>query len=242
MENPAAQSTGIQAPVGSEDDGAADRSNATAFAYTELKRLIHANKLTPGRTFLQQALAELLKVSRTPVREAVIRLAEEKLVEIRPRYGVYVRPFSHVELTEAYDLLAALESHAALRVAEKGPSEAFLKRLDALHETMEAAAAANDVPGWVAADESFHKEIVAAAGNALLRATVDATWERLSRARLLTLDMRSISQASNREHAAVLAALKKRDGRKAYEAFLKHRERAAQDFIETLKRRGVAAL
>lgn len=227
----------------SEDLSAAgERSNATKHAYIELKRLIHEGRLQPGRTFLQQALAEMLNVSRTPVREAVIRLAEDGLVEIRPRYGVYIRPFTLHELKETYDVLAALESYSAMRAATRKLSPSAEQRLASHHKAMEAAAATKDVGGWIKADEAFHKEIATESGNTHLGSIVSGLWERLSRARLLTTPMRSISLQSNAEHASILSAIAKGEDRKAFDLMSQHRERAAIEMIDSLRCRGVSEL
>ena len=69
-------------------------------AHAEIKRRILNNELPAGHQILEQDLAELLDMSRTPVREAMVRLAEEGMVEIRPRHGLRVLPLSAADMQE----------------------------------------------------------------------------------------------------------------------------------------------
>ena len=102
------------------------RRSQTRRAYDELKRRILDNELPPGSQALEQQAAEWLGMSRTPVREALIRLAQEGMIEVRPRHGMRVLPIAIADLREIYDLLAGLEATAVDIIARRGlqPAEA----------------------------------------------------------------------------------------------------------------------
>ncbi|WP_175443149.1 GntR family transcriptional regulator [Vibrio sonorensis] len=85
------------------------KKNLTNYAYEELRSRVLSNQLLVGHYYLEQKLADQIKVSRTPLREACIRLVEEGLVDIIPRKGIYIRPISIKELQEIYEVIAGLE-------------------------------------------------------------------------------------------------------------------------------------
>lgn len=101
-------------------------------AYGEIKRRILDNEMPAGFQALEQELAELLEMSRTPVREALVRLADEGMVEVRPRHGMRVLPLSSADMREIYQILASLESTAAALAAENGLSAGQLGHLRAV--------------------------------------------------------------------------------------------------------------
>ena len=98
-------------------------------AYVRLKNEIRENRLPPGFQAPEPEIAERLGMSRTPVREALIRLEAEGLVELIPRRGARVMPISPTDMAEIYDLLTALEPLAARLVANRKPTAEELKPL-----------------------------------------------------------------------------------------------------------------
>ena len=105
------------------------RASRVADAYHAIRRRILDNVYPPGHQALEGALAAELGISRTPVREALIRLAHEGLVEVVPRHGMRVLPVSPDDMREIYAVLAALESAAAEALALRRPSDAELQPL-----------------------------------------------------------------------------------------------------------------
>jgi DNA-binding GntR family transcriptional regulator len=141
----------------------------------ELREAILAGSLPPGARLRAEPLAERLRTSRTPVREALILLAREGLVDIEPRRGAVVRPFDAADLADLYDVRALIEPHAARRAATRiGRDE--LARLGAICDEAEARGAADDeaVEDQVALNEEFHRIVVTAAGSPRLEAALRA--------------------------------------------------------------------
>jgi DNA-binding GntR family transcriptional regulator len=136
--------------------GPADKTSATQRAYLELRRRILDNRLPAGSQHLEQELAQTLGMSRTPVREALIRLAEERLVEVRPRHGARVLPVSAGDMREIYELLCELEALAARRVAERGLGPAETAMLEKTVTDMLEALKRDDLDAWAEADRRFH--------------------------------------------------------------------------------------
>ena len=141
----------------------------------ELREAILAGSLPPGARLRAEPLAERLRTSRTPVREALILLAREGLVDLEPRRGAIVRAFDAADLADLYDVRALIEPHAARRAATRSAAPA-LQRLAAICDEAEARGAADDaaVEDQVALNEKFHRIVLDAAGSPRLEAALRA--------------------------------------------------------------------
>src|SRR5436190_6022784 len=111
-------------------------ATATDRAYAELRGRILRNEMPIGRLFLEQELADQLRMSRTPVRETLIRLEQDGLVEVRPRHGMRVRPVSADDVREIYEILTCLEATAAGLLAARRPTPAELGPLRKANDDM----------------------------------------------------------------------------------------------------------
>lgn len=139
----------------------ADAASLTDAVVEAVRGGVQRRQLVPGQTYSVYQLAELLGVSRSPVREAMLRLAEVGLVEIvRNRGFRVVLPTAH-DVEEIFEIRLALEPAAAGRAAERGCPDA------ATHlDVMARAAADGDEPAFWDADRALHRAILVAAGNA----------------------------------------------------------------------------
>ncbi len=218
------------------------RNSLTERAYTEIRRRILENELSAGTQVLEQELAEMLEMSRTPVREAMVRLADEGMVEVRPRHGMRVLPISADDMREIYDVLTALESMAAERVAARGVSPEELRALKQAVADMDAALAADDLRTWAAADERFHLLLVEYCDNERLRALVSGYWDQSHRVRLVTLGLRPKPVDSNKDHAAVVDAIARGDAVAARRLHRQHRVRSGETLVNLLKTHGLTQL
>ena len=113
----------MKAPVRSPRNAAAmaDVGTLVDTAYQDIRRRILDNIWSPGYQALEQDIASQLGMSRTPVHEALTRLAKEGLVEVAPRRGMRVLPVSPNDMKEIYEILTALESMAASLLAARQP-------------------------------------------------------------------------------------------------------------------------
>jgi DNA-binding GntR family transcriptional regulator len=214
---------------------AAPAGSLVESAYQTMRQRILDNVWPPGYRALEQALAVELGMSRTPVREALIRLQKEGLVDVVPRHGMSVLPVSADDMRDIYEMLTALESMAAELAVRRKPSEAQLKPLlDASHD-MSRALKANDLDMWAAADERFHQHLIALSGNRLLIDAVQNCWDRAHRARMVTLRMRPKPIHSTREHMEVVEKIRAGDARAAFDAHRAHRERGSRELLAILE-------
>ena len=175
-----------------------------------LRQRIVEGQLTPGDKLNERELSESLKVSRTPLREAIKMLAAEGLVELLPNRGAVVAVMSAQDVADTFELIAALEGQAgelaALRI-----TPAAMAELQALHYEMLAAFTRRDLPTYYRLNALIHSQINAAAGNRVLT----QTWANIN-ARLQALRFRSNFdeakwQRAMAEHGQMIELLAARD-------------------------------
>ncbi len=200
-------------------------------AYQQIRQRILDNVWPPGHRALEQEVALALGMSRTPVREAIMRLRNEGLVEVIPRHGLRVLPVSPTDMREIYQILTALECMAAELLAQRQPSEAELKPLIDANKAMDKALRADDLDAWAAADERFHAHFLELAGNRQLQATVLNYWDRAHRARMFTLRLRPKPVNSTKEHMRMVDRLRAGDVEGAVAVTRAHRARANAELI-----------
>ncbi|GAB7045293.1 GntR family transcriptional regulator [Catenuloplanes indicus] len=182
---------------------------------------VAAGQLVPDTTYSVYQLAELLGVSRSPVREGLLRLAEAGLVEIRRNRGFRVLPPRVADVEEIIGIRLALEPDAARRAAVDGTDEAHAAVRAALDE-MAGAAARGDERAFWAADRALHDLLLRAAGKPRTAAVIDGL--RSTTALLgppTTASGRTLAQI-HAEHEPVVAAVLARDGDAAFTAMRAH--------------------
>jgi DNA-binding GntR family transcriptional regulator len=205
-------------------------------AHDQMRRAILDNRWLPGHQALEQEVALSLGMSRTPVREALIRLQQEGFVEVIPRRGFRVLPVSPSDMKDIYEILTALECMAAELVARRRPSKSELKPLVTATEAMAAALTRDDLDAWAVADETFHHDLVQLSGNRMLLDAIMGYWDRAHRARMFTLRLRPKPTDSTKEHMALVAKLAAGDVQGAVEVNRHHRERASRELIGIFER------
>lgn len=181
---------------------------------TRLRDMIVHGGLRPGVRINESTLCDQLDISRTPLREALKTLAAEGLVELRPNRGSRIAPLRQPEMLELFETIAGLERVAAEHAAER-LSLAELKKLEKLHDRMEACHEAGDLKPYFACNQDIHRLIVAGARNKVLQSTHGFLHTRMSRARYFALFAPQRWSESVAEHRRVMDALRARDGARA---------------------------
>ncbi|WP_206513359.1 GntR family transcriptional regulator [Pelagibacterium montanilacus] len=216
--------------------------SSTAAAYAAIKRKILDNEYAPGMQVTEKVLADTHGISRTPVREALVRLSQEGLAEIVPRHGMRVLPVSLQDMKEIYEVLVSLEPMATELLALSRPSRAEVALLVEACDEMESALERDDLETWAKADEKFHFALVQQCGNRRLAGMVMGVWEQSHRARMFTLRLRPKPVDSTREHRAVVEAILEGDAALARELYRQHRSKAAKAMISIIERTGMTQL
>lgn len=219
------------------------RTKSNSFiAAQKLRELIISGEIGAGTDHLESELAESLGMSRTPVREAVLLLESQGLLEVRPRKGVRIRPISTDDMAEIYDILTELESLAASEAAKRDYGTKELAILSKAIVQMESALAANDLDAWAANDDVFHAELVRLGGNKRLQEIVMMMADQVRRARMVTLHMRPRPDQSNADHRGVLRAIESGDAKTAHAIHHRHRKLAKDTLIDLLQKHHLNSL
>ena len=140
--------------------------NLTVEVYEKLRNAIVAGEIRPNERLIESDLAERLEVSRTPVRESMLRLAGDGLI-VSVRRGWVVREHSAQEITEVYEVRAALEGFAAGLAAERASDEE-LANIEAIHLRYREQVEGSTRGQLVTHNDEFHEAIIAATHNELL--------------------------------------------------------------------------
>jgi DNA-binding GntR family transcriptional regulator len=202
-------------------------------AYQALKGAIRENIFPPGYQGSEQEMAVRLGMSRTPVHEAIIRLQEDGLVRVLSKRGVMVCPLAPEDVREIYDVIIATESMAAELLASL-PDAERLSVADELDETtarMDSSLRDGDLLAWAAADDAFHRTLVARCGNSRLRRIAQTVTDQAHRARMLTLKLRSKPTGSAAAHQRITAAIRDGRGAAAHLYARKHRVAARDELV-----------
>lgn len=219
---------------------ALEKVSLSDLAYTKLREEILSLRLSPGTQALEENLAQLLGMSRTPVREAAIRLQSDGLLEIIPRKGIRVAPLSRRDVKEINQVLSCLEAQAAECLALRQPSQDDVNRLRETIAAMDLALQQKDVTAWNQADYCFHRLLVELCGNRQLTEVGRNYLDKAHRCRLLTTQIRATPNYSNLNHAAVVEAIAHGDARAAWEIHLAHKRRWEKELAHLLEQLDLA--
>lgn len=198
-------------------------------AYDTLIDLIVNAELRPGQHLVETELARLLGVSRQPVREALHRLQAEGWVDLRPSQGAFVHVPTDQEVNELLDVRELLEAETARLAARSGQPDKG-ERLRVIWERGHAAAQADDVARAVAANNAFHAEVAAIAGNSVLADLAGIVGRRVRWYYRLVAPARS--HGSWAEHAELMDAIVAGDEERAMLLARKHTERTRTAYRE----------
>jgi DNA-binding GntR family transcriptional regulator len=196
-----------------------DRPNISGTLADTIRQMIVDGRLAAGSRVNEVHLSRALGVSRTPLREALMRLTTEGALDVKPRLGFHVTPLRLEELADIYPVRALLDPEA-LRLAGK-PSAAQLARLTAVNRKI---AEAKSPAAVVALDDQFHAELLAHCPNRVLLALIEQFQYRTRRYELALMRDRVNVLDTVRQHAAVLARLRRGDLRGACTALRKNME------------------
>jgi DNA-binding GntR family transcriptional regulator len=206
-------------------------SGLTGGLYEQLRQAIVSGDLRPNQRLIEVELAQGLQVSRTPVREALQRLALDGLV-LSHRRGWIVREHTATEIEEIYECRMALEGYAARLAAERATPEQVPALEEILHRGRDDLGPPKD---WmVPVNDAFHNGVIEAAQNGMLA-------DLCTRSRLYYFNSQiallyTVEQAaeSRRQHYALVEAIRERDGRKAEGLAREHVATALKVLIEKL--------
>jgi DNA-binding GntR family transcriptional regulator len=223
---------GASQPVAAVAEDQAGVSLATS-AYNRLREAIVRGDLRPNSRLVETELAGWLKVSRTPLREALAHLASDGLVESRRR-GWVVREHTAGEVSEIHEVRAALEGMAALLACERATDAQIQEIVDFHHEQNRSKLEMPASDYLVEYNDAFHEAVVVASGNERLRQFIRRNREFFFTYRIAKLYTDQEARASLKGHDDVVDALQVRDGERAERAMRQHILEARDVIIEKL--------
>jgi DNA-binding GntR family transcriptional regulator len=190
----------ISEPVGPRRELLADR------AYVELRDRIVTLRIAPGEPIDEDLLGQELEMGRTPVREAIKRLALENLVTVFPRRGTFASEINITDLNHISDVRMTLEGHAAIRAAER-LTDSQRAELVALLDELGRSQGSDDVEALMALDARVHRFIYRCTGNPYLEETLARYFNLSLRIWHLVIDRLPHLFARVHEHEDVLQAI-----------------------------------
>jgi DNA-binding GntR family transcriptional regulator len=214
--------------------GAPDREGAPSLViehenlddkiYTRLKRMIAERELEPGQRILQEKLARDMGASRTPLVNALKRLAQERLVEWVPRRGIYVRRFTKREMAQLFEVREGLESIAARLAATRiDPTE--VNELTQMFASFDFNPSPTGLRRYIKCDRYFHWRLVELAGNPDLAAAMESVNMMISAYQIGI--PRTLAETLP-EHRAILEALRRQDPEGSEAAMRVHIRRSVE--------------
>jgi DNA-binding GntR family transcriptional regulator len=200
-------------------------------AYEFLKETILVDPEMQGRFISEQDVADQIGVSRTPIREALLLLAAEDLVQLVPKKGAYVAPVSGRGVAELMELRGMVERYAAERVLQLGTAP--VARMRAAIERQRELRGLDRAGEFIDVDRQFHALLVAAMGNDMLNKMYEGLRARQVRAGILAL-FRVVGRqdAVLVEHEAIVAGLESGDVNLATSAISAHLESTLKLLLE----------
>jgi DNA-binding GntR family transcriptional regulator len=202
--------------------GAAAPSALAQQVFEQLRSDILHARLRPGEALSENRLAENLAVSRTPVREAVQRLAREGLVQVLPQRGSYVALLSLRRIRDALFVREAVETEIVRRILAATENPAGLDALAASIERQALALGAGDLEATMRADEEFHRCLLQGAGFSGVWPVVAQARDMHQRTRAIAVPELQSGEQAVADHRAILAGLRARDPALAHRAITIH--------------------
>lgn len=221
------------------------RPNISEEVYRTLRERFLSQQFKPGQRLHLAEMEKQMEISRTPLKDALNRLALEGLVKIKPRSGTFVAPLDPREIAESFDVRRVLELYA-LELAVPSLTAAQLREIHSLAQEMGEALTwmdeAQKYRRYVELDHKMHELLVAYAGNRRLK----AAWEQVNvhgqMARVHYQSEEALLKLSQQEHEDILHALEARDVVAAQRALDYHIKRAKDALLAEIAKLDAAAM
>ncbi|MDV7141131.1 GntR family transcriptional regulator [Tropicimonas sp. TH_r6] len=204
-----------------DDDLGVERVSLAEIAAERLRELILVGRLPPGQTLSERELSERLRISRTPLREAIRKLAAERLIDVLPNRRPQVADPSPDYIDDLFDVQAVLESLAGRLFVERASAEQ-LAEVTAIQTRLGQIADSGDPLEFFRTDMQFHSAIVSGAGNSALADTHRQYNAALFRARFNSSRQTRWRDVVMAEHKEILEALCARDAERSAAALTWH--------------------
>lgn len=217
---------------------------ASDAAYREIKAWIQTGRVPPGHAIDEVEAIKQLGMSRTPVREALLKLQSEGYVEIKRHKGIRVLPLSSSDMREIYQVISALETRAVELIVARRPAAEEYSAIDAAIADMQKWLAAGEVDEWGEADEAFHRELMRLSGNKRLYAAGAQMRDFAKRAHMVALRMQTDAyrSRSTQSHAQLVQTLRGKHCEKALAMHQSQRQRGEDALVGVVEKFQLSSL
>jgi len=213
----------------------------TEIAVAELRMRIIDGRLQLGEALSENAIAAELGISKTPVREALLQLKLEKLVDVLPQRGTYVFRMAPGEVAKISELREILETSAVATAIARN-HEALVERLSAVLEDMRAAFERDDNAAYRVLDGEFHQAMIELAGNPYLSDAYAQVGFRTQALRARLSDEEGLNRISFQDHREMLRLIKARELASLQALIRAHINQTRQMYLDLLERGAGAEL
>ena len=186
--------------------------------YDRIKKMIDEREIKPGEKINKKYLVDLLGVSQTPINEALIKLAGEKVIEQRCHRGYFIHQYTNLELSQLFELRASIEGMAA-RLCVKNMTDEAISEVSKIFENFSLPFPEEHYQDYLSADMRFHECLIEYSGNPFLM-DVFSTSQYLQKSNQKGL-LRPAEETLP-EHMMIVDALKNRDAHLAQELAIVH--------------------
>ena len=211
------------------------------WTYHYLKEKILKLEIEPGEQLHIEEFVEKLEVSRTPIREAFLRLAADGLIEVKPRVGYFVVDITEEEIINLFEVREIIETWAARKSASL-LSDNDLASIEQLLAESEAAVVGNDLDKYMDNEIIFHEYLQKHIQNKRLLAFMDSLNDLTYRERMLSIKSRENIEQTLVEHRRILDALKKRDAKLAEWFMGEHIHNVCMRLVDLIRQRNLQNL
>jgi DNA-binding GntR family transcriptional regulator len=218
------------------------RDRAVDAVYNVLRQAILSSMMKPGERLNVEELAEKLGVSLTPVRQAIQQLANEGLIEIKPRSGTFVASLSVRDVEETFDIRCALECLAAEKAVEHLSRDDVKRLKELLKSLRKPIRNEEDRKNHERDNLEFHKVLIRASGNQRLAEMYEELNAHIKIARIHRGEANWPSRQAEEqsEHERIVAALEQRDAAEVVRALRQHIQRAKDALLSSIRAQGEA--
>ena len=204
-------------------------------AYDILKELILTGRLEQGKLHNEKRLAEVLGVSRTPVREALLELSREGMVSFVPSKGVKVLKITPKQVQEVFELRRIIEGYI-IKAISKQLTPVDLKKIEKILAKQDRSASRDEELSFIEMDKEFHLFMASKMGNQQIETILQNLRDQIHLMGIRAIKDQSRSQQVLKEHQRIFSALKKKDSKRAHEELMKHLNNTEKILIDILAR------
>jgi DNA-binding GntR family transcriptional regulator len=214
-----------------------ERKSLGEHVFDNLKQAIIRGKITPGEWLVESHIAQMLGISRTPVREAIHKLERERLIERQPRGGFTVLGLNREDIEETFGIRSVLEGYAARLATLKHQDKELItleKKIDEFQKSLNK----NQLEALPGINTEFHDLLYALSKSPRLIHMINGLRDQIFRFRQMILQDDKLASISNEDHIQMLKYMRKRDPERVEKLVREHILRGQEEVLRHFGKKG----